>query len=46
MESHSETGPEIAARPTRRTFPAWVRLSAIGVMAILICAVIAGMFLY
>ncbi len=46
MESHSETESERAAMHSPRTFPAWVQLSAIGVMAILTCAVIAGMFLY
>ena len=46
MESHTESGSTSATESTVRTFPAWVRLSAIGAMAILICAVIAGMFLY
>lgn len=46
MESHNEVGTGEVPQSAPRTFPAWVQLAAIGAMAILICAVVAGMFLY
>lgn len=45
MEPYEETGPH-DPDPSPRRFPAWIQLSVIGLAALLIFAVVSGMFLY
>jgi hypothetical protein len=46
MEQSHVHGREEGSHRAQRTFPTWIRLSVIGVAAILVCAVVGGMFLY
>ena len=46
MELSNEHETSYQTDRTGRIFPTWIRVSVIGVAAILVCAVVGGMFLY